>query len=325
MSDNRDNFCYMKTGLIIAGPIFSPGYTPFYFDINGRYQKNWIDYDSSHNILNLIEQASNLFDHIVLVTWKARDSSNFLAKIRSTTKVEVIELEENAFLIDKLVKHGQSKYHQIETMHAGARKLGELGCDVIAKVRTTHGINLKILFEEVIHHTKKNSWSIGVSYMNLFEPERLVDYHFVGNAHVIESMCASYLSTPELFQGVHEDYYSKFASFLSGHANLKKNSKMRSRLPNYVQIISDWTQIFYPLNRKLLKNFYWRGVQVNSTLNFWIFWSFLFHAKNSHSLWIKTFANILLVNIAQVLFRPVIRVYSFFAYRLYRYISAKQT
>ena len=314
----------MKTGLIIAGPIISPGYTPYFFDKNGSYQKTWVDYDSSPNILTLIDQASNHFDCIVLVTWKANNSSDFLAMLRSTTKVEIIELTENAFLIDELINKGRSKYHQIETMYAGAKKLGELGCDVIAKVRTTHGINLKILFDDVLHHTKRNRRSIGVSYMNLFERDRLVDYHFIGNTNVIESMCASYLSTPELFQGVHEDYYSKFANFLSGNANLKKSNKISNQLSNYIRIISDWTQFFYPLNRKLLKNFYWRGVKVNSNLNFWIFWSFLFHAKNSRSLWIKTFGNILVINLAQALIRPLIRSHSFFSYKFYRYMAARQ-
>jgi hypothetical protein len=313
----------MKTGLIIAGPILSPGYTPYYFHEDGSYQKNWVDYDSSPNIINLVNQASDLFDHIVLVTWKTSNPSDLLTMLRSTTKVEIIELSENAFLIDELINKGRSKYHQIETMYAGAKKLGELGCDVIAKVRTTHGINLKILFDDLLHHTNRNKRSIGVSYMNLFERDRLVDYHFIGNTKVIESLCASYLSTPELFQGVHEDYYAKFANFLSENVNLNENRKLMDRILNYIRIISDWTQFFYPLNRKLLKNFYWRGVKVNSNLNFWIFWSFLFHAKNSRSLWIKTIGNIAIINLAQALIRPSMRLHSFFAYKFYRYMSAR--
>ncbi len=314
----------MKTGLIIAGPILSPGFTPYYFDKDGTYQKAWVDYDSSQNILNLMNQASNLFDHVVLVTWKTSHSSNFIEMLRLTTKLEIIELYENAFLIDELTNRGTSKYHQIETMYAGVKKLGELGCDVIAKVRTTHGINLKILFDDVLHHTKRNRRSVGVSYMNLFERDRLVDYHFIGNTDVIESMCASYLSTPELFLGVHEDYYWKFANFLSGNSNLKKSYKISKGLSNYIRIISDWTQFFYPLNRKLLKDFFWRGVKVNSNLNFWIFWSHLFHAKNSRSLGIKTFGNIVVINLAQALIRPLIRPYSFFAYKFYRYRATRK-
>jgi hypothetical protein len=312
----------MKTGLMIQGPILSPGYTPYFFDKNGNYQKIWVDYDSAPNILNLVNQASTHFDYIVLVTWKTSDSSDFLKLLHSTTKIEIVEITENAFLIDERI-NGRSKYHQIETMHAGAKKLRELGCDVLAKVRTTHGINIEILFNDVLSHSKRNIRSVGVSYMNLFESDRLVDYHFVGNTDVIESMCESYLLTPELFQGVHEDYYWKFAKFLSGNVKLNENNKLLVQIRNHIRIISDWTQVFYPLDRRLLKNFYWRGVKVNSNLNFWIFWSFLFHAKNSRSLRIKTFGNLVLVTLVQILIRPFIRSYSFFAYKFYRHISAK--
>jgi len=314
----------MKSGLIIAGPILSPGYTPYFFDKNGNYQKTWVDYDSSSNILNLINQATDLFDHIVLVIWKTNDYSEFLTKLRLTTRVEIVELSENTFLINELINKGRSKYHQIETMHAGAKKLGELGCDIIAKVRTTHGINIKILFDDVLNHTNRNRRSIGVSYMNLFEHDRLVDYHFVGNTDVVESLCESYLLTPELFQGVHEDYYYKFANFLSENVNFNESNKFLDRLWNYIRIISDWTQFFYPLDRRLLRNFYWRGVKVNSNLNFWIFWSFLFHAKNSHSLRTKTFGNLVLITVAQSFLRPLIRLYSFFAFKFYRHMSARQ-
>jgi hypothetical protein len=312
----------MKTGLIIQGPILSPGYTPYFFDKNGNYQKTWVDYDSAPNILNLVNQASTLFDYIVLVTWKTSDSSDFLKMLHSTTKIEIVEITENAFLIDERIK-GRSKYHQIETMHAGAKKLRELGCDVLAKVRTTHGINIEILFNDVLSHTNRNKRSVGVSYMNLFESDRLVDYHFVGNTDVIESMCESYLLTPELFQGVHEDYYWKFAKFLSGNVKLNENYKLFVQIRNQIRIISDWTQVFYPLDRRLLKNFYWRGVKVNSNLNFWIFWSFLFHAKNSRGLRTKTFGNLVLVTLVQILIRPFMRLYSFFAYKFYRHISAR--
>jgi len=206
-------------------------------------------------------------------------------------------------------------------MYAGAKKLRDLGCDILAKVRTTHGINIKVLFDEVQNHTNRNRRSIGVSYLNLFEHDRLVDYHFIGDTDVIESLCKSYLSTPELFQGVHEDYYYKFANFLSEGKNLNKSFNFLDRLSCYIRIYSHWTQFFYPLNRRLLKNFYWRGVKVNSNLNFWIFWSFLFHAKNSHSLWIKTLGNLVLITLAKSLMRLFIRLYSFFSYKYYRHMS----
>lgn len=312
----------VKTGLIIAGPILSPGYTPPFFDKNGNYQKTWVDYDSTENILNLVDDASDLFDHVILVIWKAEVYSDFLSKLHKKTKVDIVEMTESSFLIEQRVQ-GRSKYHQIECMQAGAKKLGELGCGVLAKVRTTHGIDIEILFKEVLNHKNRNPKSIGVSYMNLFEIHRLADYIFVGNTDVIEFLCESYLTTPELFQGVHEDYYWKFAKFLSGNVKLNEDYKLLVRLRNHIRIISDWTQVFYPLDRRLLKNFYWRGVKVNINLNFWIFWSFLFHAKNSRNLRTKTLGNLVLVTLAQFLIRPLIRLYSFFAYKFYRHISAR--
>lgn len=315
----------MKTGLIIAGPIISPGYTPYFFDVNGEYRKSWVDYNSSSNVLNLIEQASVLFDCIVLVTWNTSLPFDFLPMIRQKTNVEIIELSENGFLDYQLNGRGTSKYHQVETMYAGAKKLGELGCDIIAKVRTTHGINVKILFDEVLRHKKRHKRAIGVSYMNLFECDRLVDYHFVGKTETVELLCESYLSSPELFEGVHEDYFWKFGNFLSGKMDVSQSHTFLERLSNNVLIISYWTQFFYPLNRKLLKNFYWRGIEVNSKLNFWIFWSFLFHSKSQRSIYIKTFGNLVLINLARSLVKHAIRPYSFFAYKFYRSISANQS
>lgn len=314
----------MKSGLIIAGPILSPGYTPYFFDECGNYRKIWVDFDSSTNILNLISEASALFDCVVLVTWKSIQSSNFLTFIRSTTKVEIIELTENAFLNNQLNNNGTSKYHQIETMYAGAKKLRELECEIIAKVRTTHGINLNILFNEVLKHKKRNRMSIGVSYMNLFEPDRLVDYNFVGNADVIESLCKYYLSTPERSQGVHEDYFLKFSSFLSGKINAEADYDKKFQFRKKIEVISIWTQFFYPINRKLLQNFFWRGIKVNSTVNFWIFWSWLFHAKDNRYIKSKLIGNFFLIVLARSLTRPLIRIYSFFSFRFYRFLATRE-
>jgi len=190
----------MKTGLIIQGPLFSPGFGPYEFQSDGSFEKSWIAYDCVENIQGIIKVAQNLFDVIVISTWANPTYTDFLENLQNCNGVEIVLLNESERL-QELHQLGMHKYHQIETLRAGASKLEELGCEVVAKVRTDHSINLEVLYKHVERHKGKNKNSLGVPNINLFELDRLTDFYFVGRTSVIVGMCDYYLSSPELWRG----------------------------------------------------------------------------------------------------------------------------
>ncbi len=68
---------FMKTGLIIQGPIMSSGFRPSVLNPDGVYHKNRIEYDARQNTPKSLA-AADLFDHIVTATWKNEiDLSHF--------------------------------------------------------------------------------------------------------------------------------------------------------------------------------------------------------------------------------------------------------
>jgi hypothetical protein len=71
----------MKTGLVIQGPVLSPGYGPYEFKEDGSLQRQWIDFNSTNNIIQIASQACEFFDHVVLVTWKNIENEIDLADL----------------------------------------------------------------------------------------------------------------------------------------------------------------------------------------------------------------------------------------------------
>jgi hypothetical protein len=313
----------MKTGLIIQGPLFSPGFGPYEFQSNGSFEKSWIAYDCVDNIQSIIKVADNLFDVIVIATWENSTYTVFLEKLRNYYGVEIVLLNESERL-QELHQLGTHKYHQIETLRAGASKLEELGCDVVAKVRSDHNVNLEILYKHVDQHRGKNENSLGVPNINLFELDRLTDFYFVGRVSVILGLCDYYLSRPELCPDPHKDYFLKFLTFLSSDDFLvDKIQNFKSPLIRDFYCIFVWTHYFYPLHAGLFKTFFWRGRRVNYRLNGWIRWFYAFHSsRNFFSSW-KFPLNLFAILSVRELKRPTIRFSSAILFRLYRLKSQR--
>ncbi len=318
----------MSVGLIIQGPILSPGYGPYEFDKEGIYKKSWINFDSRANIKTLVEKAQNLFDYIVICTWvdktKTYDISNiysseldkehqlkgFQSK-RKKAKIIYLELQENILLVENRQKSNH-KYHQITLTGAGASMLMTLGCQTLAKIRTDQNLDIRLLHEEVVNHKKRNSKAIGSPYLNLFQLDRLTDFYFVGSTKVVKEVCDSYLNNSELFEDTHKDYFYQFLGTLLPK---KKKSIKYHGIRNHVQNVASWTNIFYPLDRALYKNFYWRGQRVNYKLNGWVRWFFLFHSKSKYSLGYKCILNLFIIFWMQLYYRITKRIFSVYLYR----------
>jgi hypothetical protein len=309
----------MKKGLVIQGPLFSPGFGPYEFSKSGSFEKSWIEFDCKENILLTIQDALKYFDFIVLTTWKNTDYQEFIDSLSRIQKVHVVAIHESEGL-KKLGMQGIHKYHQIATLQAGLQKLVELGCDLSAKVRTDHKIDIAELAQEVDDHQFKNVFSLGVPNLNLYELDRLTDFYFVGRSQVMYDLCTNYLVQKEYCLDTHKDYFLSFLNFLSKNETLVSRINQRdSSFRSDVLAISVWTTFFYPLSPKLFKNFYWRGKKVNHRLNSWIRWFHVFHSSAGRSSGLKFFMNLSFIFIVRLIKRRTIKLFSFFTYRFYRF------
>jgi hypothetical protein len=59
----------VKSGLIIQGPILSPGVGPLTRISGSKMTRPTIDFDSTKNVLNLVESSVKIFDEVLLITW----------------------------------------------------------------------------------------------------------------------------------------------------------------------------------------------------------------------------------------------------------------
>jgi hypothetical protein len=313
----------MKTGLIIQGPLFSPGYGPYEFQSDGRFEKAWIEFDCKENVLLTIMEANRFFDYIVLVTWKNKEYSQFIKSLENYSRVTVIELEENDIL-SNFNLNGVHKYHQVETLKAGAGKLEELGCEFVGKIRTDHSLNIKLLAAQVKMHQHRNRDSLGVPNINLFELDRLTDFYFVGRSSVIREMCEFYMNRSENCKDTHRDYFLSFLLYLS--KNQKMVSKIRDSESKFIRdfySIVAWTSYFYPLSASFFKNFTWRGRLVNHRLNGWIRWFYSFHESRNALHILKLVLNLILLLSIRWIKRPTIKFSSALLFRFYRWRASR--
>jgi hypothetical protein len=313
----------MRKGLIIQGPLFSPGYGPYEFQLGGKFDKSWIDFDCKQNIISIIEAADNLFDQIVLATWHNEGYSEFIKSLEKYRNVTVVSLQESEFF-SKLNKDGIHKYHQIETLRAGAAKLEELECEFVAKIRTDHFLDINLMAKQVTMHQRRNPRSLGVPNINLFELDRLTDFYFVGRSDVIQSMCESYLNQPEYCKDTHKDYYLSFLLSLSNDQYLvNKIHNSENKFIRDFFCIMAWSSYFYPLNPNFFKNFLWRGRRINHNLNGWIRWFFSFHQSRTNSHNLKFVLNLILILSARTIKKPTIKFSSALLFRFYRWRASK--
>jgi hypothetical protein len=202
--------------------------------------------------------------------------------------------------------------------------LEELGCDVVAKIRTDHSVNLKLLSKQVKQHRGKSRKSLGVPNINLFELDRLTDFYFVGSSDVIRDLCDYYMSHEEFCADTHRDYFLNFLTFLSTDRVLvEKIQNSESQLVGDYYCIFAWTHYFYPLRAALFKNFYWRGRLVNHRLNGWIRWFYTLHSTHNSFPRLKFLLNLISILLFREMKRPTIRLSSAILFRFYRFKAQK--
>jgi hypothetical protein len=310
-------------GLVIQGPIFSPGYGPYEFDQSGNFIKSWIEFDATTSIIDTVREASKKFDYIVISTWQSEYANRILTELASNTKVVVVLNSENTFLVDKR-KTGTHKYHQIYSLLQGAQVLVDLRCDVLVKLRTDHGVDVSQLYESAIRHPTKNSMSLGVPNVNLFELDRLTDFYFVGRPEVIHRVCENYLANVEFCADTHRDYFLSFLNYLSGNGKLvERIQQADSNLIRDYFCILAWTKYFYPLPSAMFREFYWRGRKINHHLNAWVRWFYVFHSTGKRFSPVRFTLNLIFIISIRQLKKPTIRLSSGLLFRWYRWKAFK--
>jgi hypothetical protein len=304
----------MRTGLVIQGPILSPGFGPYRFNSDGEFKRSYIDYDSRENILKLIEMARNKFDFLVIATWKSAESVNFAKKFQNVKNVYIVEIEESETL-KRFASESIHKYHQITTALAGVQKLQELGCELVAKVRTDQYLDVRSLHGQLLENSNRIS-SLGVPYVNLFELDRLVDFYFIGQTETVIEVLSSYMNEPESFTDVHLDYFYKFSKSLTGKATLL-NPNLRSGGQQFFQNHAIWSETFYPLKKSLFAGLYWRGEKVNSQVNSWVRWfkSYKLGILNRNQ---AIFLNLIVFTLVRLSRRITLRPRSYLLFRVNR-------
>lgn len=107
----------MKTGLVIQGPLSSPGLGPFQFLPDGSFQKTWIEFDCKVNSLRILKDATQLFDFVTISTWDNPRYLDFLKDIKHKFGIEVLILKPDENL-NQRDSRGIHKFHQIFTLNA---------------------------------------------------------------------------------------------------------------------------------------------------------------------------------------------------------------
>ena len=150
----------LKIGLIIQGPINSPGIRgPFLRDKSRdiKNEKEFItDYDCTENIINLANDAEEYFDEIVLSTWQ-NSSLEILEKNQSITKLVVSD--ESKFTSEAInnTMFLQNYKKMFYTIKVACDYLKLKDLDFIVKVRTDLEVDLKLLYDECIQACNKKT------------------------------------------------------------------------------------------------------------------------------------------------------------------------
>ncbi len=310
-------------GLVIQGPVLSPGFGPYEFDQRGNFTKSWIEYDATADILETVSEASKSFDYIVVSTWDSGHARELHLRLLENRKVTVVLSSENTFLRNKRSR-GTHKYHQVFSLLEGSKVLIDNGCEVLVKLRSDHRLDISQLYKSAIRHYDKKFASLGVPNINLYELDRLTDFYFVACTKTIRGVCESYLNADEICEDTHRDYFLNFLCFLSNNKDLV--SKIQGAESNFIRdyySVLAWTRYFYPLPSELFKDFYWRGRIVNHRLNAWIRWFYVLQAVDKRFLYLKVGLNLVLIYLVQNLKRPTIKLSSALLFRFYRWRAIK--
>lgn len=303
-----------RFALLVQGPIKSSGFGPFEWLPNGRYAKRLIHYEALSDVQEWITQGKELFNEVIVSVWdypKIQELSTYCVE----QKVHLIENNEDDNL--RQIASQTHKYHQIQTTLNGLKRAIELNCEYVAKVRTDHRLDIRLLRDQLARYSVSGTKrQIGIPYLSLYETNRLTDFYWIGRSTDLFDVMREYMDMPEFSTDTHEDYFCKFAIALGNSKWLPEKIRERSGAKiSFIDSMRIWSENFYPINRRLYESIVWRGVPIDYGANKWIRWYVLFKTKSRIMEPIFFVMNFGVVLLFRLLKRPTIKVNSFFYYR----------
>ena len=178
----------MKTGLIIQGPIISKGKSGKEAHLWNPESFDAVLYDSRKGFAERITVSSNIFDHIVIVTWK--EDEKLLSELTLPHSIENVKiLSVGAPKENPNVNNNSTK--QFYSCLIGAKHLRKLGVDRVVKTRMD--LTEDQLFFKSVLKSWKNEPLLQIPWEGSIWTRGAHDLIFGGQIDVFESVCSEML------------------------------------------------------------------------------------------------------------------------------------
>lgn len=263
----------MSIGLVIQGPLLSTGLSGETAGHGKTRVKSerFVEYNCVSNVSNQIEKASEIFDYIVLSTWKG---SNKVIELKDKFPlVDVLELEDPLGGKTSPKKGGttfkDSQARQFFSTLEGLNLLESKGCDYALKIRTDQFMDMKELIKSFNRFMSSNRMFF-VPYLRGDIPTIIPDFYMGGRTKDLQ--CLSDLLCSQTFRfhrNVHRDIFWK-SMLLQKEVISKLNpfhlifEGHNFSLDAAIIVKDNLESVFYPSSRQLYNTLIWRGAAVKS-------------------------------------------------------------
>jgi hypothetical protein len=269
----------MKLGLIIQGPIVSGGLTgqTHGFGKTRAGANLLVNFNSNNTIVENIDNATGLFDEIVVSTWK-RDLDKLDLSIEK--KVKILKLDDPTPNPPKMRKplKGYSDFGYINTIRQfystleGLKYLQSRGITHAVKLRTDQSIDIPLLHEEIKYFAMDNSRIFFTPFIVPSTPWTISDFYLAGEIkNFIEISEAMINPLFSFHNNVHRDLFFKTAFLFSGSNvsfKLKHFFIFQDQASSDLEEIVDYAMgnIWQAGSKQLYLSLNWRGEKVKNDL-----------------------------------------------------------
>jgi hypothetical protein len=246
---------YMRTALIIQGPIISIGRTGQ--SLNNPDETLNSTFNCVENINFYIENYSSYFDYIILSSWKDQDTSKILRK----ENVHIVlspEMRKGSRNIDRrLGIYRDNKLRQFYSFREGLLLARHLGCELSIKVRTDNRVDVENIYKCALMDSNK-LWV--PKYDSI--PNFLGDFYYAGKTNLMIEFCNVLLDKKNLYRSVHWDTFYSYSYYrmktqFSIFDCFPRSDKFS---PSQIEfILYAWKAIFNSLPIEIWNTQEWRG------------------------------------------------------------------
>ena len=269
----------MKLGLIIQGPIISGGLTgqTHGFGKTRASSNLLVNFNSNKTIMENIDNATGLFDEIVVSTWK-RDLEELDLSIEN--KAKILKLDDptpNPPKMRKPIK-GYLDFGYINTIRQfystleGLKYLQSRGVTHAVKLRTDQSIDIQLLYEEVKHFAVEKSKIFFAPFIVPSTPWTISDFYLAGEIKNFIKISEAMINPFFSFHGnVHRDLFFKSVFLFSGvneSFKLKHFFIFQDKASSALEEIVDYAtnNIWQAGSKQLYLTLNWRGEKVKNNL-----------------------------------------------------------